>query len=99
MLMDQITDLTFIGTDPTYSRRGAGHMLLQWGIQQSDESDSPLYLESTIEAAPFCKENGLTAGETISLPIHVGGGSEMRVYEEVVFTYSAKFQHIYEAAV
>ncbi|XXH00570.1 hypothetical protein Hte_006918 [Hypoxylon texense] len=79
--------LSYIGTDPTYGRRGAGQLLVQWGIQQSKLSGAPLYLESTVEAAPFYKKNGFTAGETISLPICVDGGSERQVYEELVFMY------------
>lgn len=62
-------------------------MLVQWGIQQSKASGLPLYLESTVEAAPFYKTNGYTARERISLPICVDGGEETQIYEEVVFTY------------
>ncbi|KAF2972597.1 hypothetical protein GQX73_g861 [Xylaria multiplex] len=79
--------LSYIGTDPIYGNRGAGQLLVQWGMQQSNASGSPLYLESTIEAAPFYKKNGFTAGETISLPIRVDGGTETQIYEEIVFTY------------
>lgn len=79
--------LSFIGTDPPYYRRGAGQLLVQWGIQQSKESGLPLYLESTVEAAAFYEKNGFTAGETISLPIRVDNGTETQMYEEIVFTY------------
>ncbi|KAI1748631.1 putative GNAT family acetyltransferase [Xylaria castorea] len=79
--------LSYVGTDPPYGQRGAGNLLLQWGIQQSNASGSPLYLESTVEAAPFYKKNGFTIGETISLPIYVDGGTEAQIYEEIVFTY------------
>ncbi|KAI1127594.1 putative GNAT family acetyltransferase [Nemania abortiva] len=79
--------LTYIGTDPTYGRYGAGKLLVQWGIEQSKASGSPLYLESTVEAAPFYEKNGFTAGETISLSICVDGGKEAQIYEEIVFTY------------
>ncbi|KAK8117516.1 uncharacterized protein PG998_005797 [Apiospora kogelbergensis] len=79
--------LSFIGTDGTFGRRGAGYLLVQWGIQQSNASGMPLYLESTVEAAPFYEKNGFTAGEIISLPICVDGGTETQIYEEIVFTY------------
>ncbi|KAI1357748.1 putative GNAT family acetyltransferase [Xylaria arbuscula] len=79
--------LSFIGTDPLYAQRGAGHLLVQWGIEQSIASGSPLYLESTLEAVAFYKREGFIAGETISLPIHVDGGAEEQLYEEIVFTY------------
>ncbi|KAK8057688.1 acyl-CoA N-acyltransferase [Apiospora saccharicola] len=80
--------LSFIGTDPTFGHRGAGQLLVQWGIQQSNASGSPLYLESTVEAAPFYEKMGFTAGETISLPIRIDGGTETQIYEEIVFTYN-----------
>ncbi|KAI0474052.1 putative GNAT family acetyltransferase [Xylariaceae sp. FL0804] len=88
--------LSFIGTDPAYGRRGAGRLLVQWGVRQADASGVPLYLESTVEAAPFYAANGFAAGETMVLPIRVvdddGGeaaeaAEKTRVYEEVVFTY------------
>ncbi|KAK7918284.1 hypothetical protein PG985_010158 [Apiospora marii] len=79
--------LSFIGTDPTFGQRGAGQLLVQWGIQQSNASGAPLYLESTIEAAPFYKKMGFIAGETISLPICIDSGTETQIYEEIVFTY------------
>ncbi|KAI1146781.1 putative GNAT family acetyltransferase [Nemania diffusa] len=79
--------LSYIGTDPLYGQRGAGNLLVQWGIQQSKASGSPLYLESTVEAAPFYEKNGFTTGETISLPIYVDGATEAQIYEEIVFTY------------
>lgn len=79
--------LSFIGTDPSYGKRGAGQLLLQWGIQQSNASGSPLYLESTEEAAAFYEKHGFTARETISLPIRVDGKTETQIYNEIVFTY------------
>lgn len=87
MLIGWLPGLSFIGVDPLYGQRGAGHLLVQWGIEQSKASDLPIYLESTVEAAPFYKKEGFTAGETISLPIHVDGGAEAQLYEEIVFTY------------
>ncbi|KAK8092100.1 GNAT family acetyltransferase [Apiospora hydei] len=79
--------LSFIGTDPNFGHYGAGRLLVQWGIQESNASGMPLYLESTKEAAPFYEKNGFTTGETISLPIRVNGGTDTQIYEEIVFTY------------
>ncbi|CAH0025453.1 unnamed protein product [Clonostachys rhizophaga] len=84
---DEHLGLSFIGTDPSHGGRGAGSLLLHWGVQQSNKSGSPLYLESTEEAAAFYKKNGLIAGEVISLPIRVDGSSETQIYKEIVFTY------------
>uniref|UniRef100_A0A8H7N6Q5 N-acetyltransferase domain-containing protein n=1 Tax=Bionectria ochroleuca TaxID=29856 RepID=A0A8H7N6Q5_BIOOC len=79
--------LSFIGTEPSYGSHGAGSLLVQWGIQQSNTTGSPLYLESTEEAAAFYKKNGLLAGEVISLPIRLDGNSETQIYKEIVFSY------------
>ncbi|KAK7990810.1 hypothetical protein PG990_015090 [Apiospora arundinis] len=79
--------LSFIGTDHTFGIRGAGHMLLQWGIQQCNANKAPLYLESTVEAAPFYEKHGLVAGETISIPVRVDGGTEEQIYKEIAHTY------------
>ncbi|KAK8848857.1 GNAT family acetyltransferase [Apiospora arundinis] len=79
--------LSFIGTDHTFGIRGAGRMLLQWGIQQCNANKAPLYLESTVEAAPFYEKHGLVAGETISIPVRVDSGTEEKIYKEIVHTY------------
>ncbi|KAI1325120.1 putative GNAT family acetyltransferase [Xylariaceae sp. FL0255] len=82
--------LFFIGTDPSYTGRGAGKLLVQWGIDQSEATGAPLYLESTVEAAHFYENNGFTAKEIVTLPIRVDGGTETQIYEEIVFTYFPK---------
>lgn len=87
MLTNCFRGLTFIGTDPFYGRRGAGQMLVQSGIQQSEASGLPLYLESTVEAAPFYKKHGCTARENMILPVCIDGREKMQIYEEIVFTY------------
>lgn len=84
---DDHIGLSFIGTEPSYGSHGAGSLLVQWGIQQSNTTGSPLYLESTEEAAAFYKKNGLLAGEVISLPIRLDGNSETQIYKEIVFSY------------
>jgi hypothetical protein len=56
-------------------------------MEQANVTRSPLYLESTVEAAGFYKRLGFSQGEEISLPIRVDGGSETVLYREVAFTY------------
>ena len=60
---------------------------MQWSIEQPEASGSPVYLESTVEVADFYEKAGLTAGEIISLPIRVEGGTEAQIYREIIFTY------------
>ncbi|KAI1412218.1 putative GNAT family acetyltransferase [Hypoxylon sp. FL1857] len=78
--------LTFIGTDPLHLRRGAGSLLVGWGVERSRVDHAPIYLESTLEAAPFYKRLGFTAGETVSLKLSSSHSSVDDVYEEIVFT-------------
>ncbi|CAH0058558.1 unnamed protein product [Clonostachys solani] len=79
--------LTFIATDPLHRNRGIGSFLLQWGIRHAYMTGSPLYLESTEEAADFYKKNGFVTGEVISLPVRVDGNSETQIYKEIAFSY------------
>ena len=60
---------------------------MQWGIEQSRESGAPIYLESTVDAVPFYRKHGFSAGETLQLAIPIDGGREIKKYEETVYTY------------
>ncbi|KAL7625835.1 hypothetical protein AAE478_005058 [Parahypoxylon ruwenzoriense] len=79
--------LTFIGTDPSHERRGAASLLARWGIERSKSESIPLYLESTLEAAPFYERHGFTAEETVSLPLSATNNGQPDVYKEVIFTF------------
>jgi predicted GNAT family N-acyltransferase len=41
-----------------HEKRGAGTLLLQWGIEKSQESGLPIYLESSPEALTLYRNNG-----------------------------------------
>ena len=77
--------LTFIGTDPAYRGRGAGTLLVQWGIEQANEGKVPLHLESTLEAVSLYSRLGFVPEGTVSLPLRTKTG--VSVYEEIIFTF------------
>ncbi|KAI0883007.1 putative GNAT family acetyltransferase [Annulohypoxylon maeteangense] len=63
--------LSFIGTDPSHERRGAATMLIQWGIHQSKKYNVPIYLESTLVAAPLYRKLGFVEVGKFSLNYEV----------------------------
>jgi GNAT superfamily N-acetyltransferase len=79
--------LTYICTDPSHERHGAGSLLVGWGIQRSKSEKMPLYLESTLQAANFYKKCGFVAEDTVTLQLPDAGKECSKVYEEIVFTF------------
>lgn len=77
--------LTFIATDPSHRRRGAGAMLVDWGIQKSIADHVPVYIESTLEAAPLYEKCGLTSRDNVLLEYTAAGKDLPEVYKEVVY--------------
>lgn len=78
-------DLSFIGTDPQYERRGAGSMLVEWGLERSRKENVPAALESTMNAAPFYMKLKFKAEEQISMQLFEVGESVL--YEETCFVF------------
>ncbi|ROT35136.1 putative GNAT family acetyltransferase [Sodiomyces alkalinus F11] len=79
--------LTFLGTDPAHEKRGAGSLLVRWGIDRSGEDGVPLYLESTLEAAPFDQNHGFVSREKVSVRMGGGGNCVPELYEEIIFIF------------
>jgi GNAT superfamily N-acetyltransferase len=42
-------DLKLLQTDPRHQRRGAGSMLIRWGLDESERRGVPAYLEAIEE--------------------------------------------------
>ncbi|KAF2198015.1 acyl-CoA N-acyltransferase [Delitschia confertaspora ATCC 74209] len=53
--------LHILVTDPKHHRRGAGGMLLRWGIEQADRDGLPSYLEASEDGRPLYERNGFKA--------------------------------------
>ncbi|KAF4277496.1 hypothetical protein KXW98_005381 [Aspergillus fumigatus] len=68
--------LSFIATDPSYALRGAGSLLVNWGIERSKEENIPIALESTLDAVPFYQRLGFQTEARISMPLEGIGKDE-----------------------
>ncbi|KAI8954511.1 putative GNAT family acetyltransferase [Xylaria longipes] len=79
--------LTFMGTDPSHERRGAASMMVRWGLEQCRKDNTPGYLESTLDAAPFYEKMGFAKSRLISLEYQVEDQNRYEVYEELAYVY------------
>jgi hypothetical protein len=58
---------------------------MKWGIERSKSDHVHIYLESTVEAAPFYKNLGFTAATTVSMPLPAIDSNPSEDYEEIIF--------------
>ena len=90
---DEITKLNYLlpaelihlDTHPDYQRRGIGSMLVQWGVDKSNESGIPAYLESTEIGSPLYMKFGFKEVDRLTLAMSKwaefgGQGSYSYVY-------------------
>ncbi|KAF2474432.1 uncharacterized protein BDR25DRAFT_256293 [Lindgomyces ingoldianus] len=72
--------LHLLHTDPKFQKRGAGGLLLKWGMDKSNELGFPVYLESTPDGHPFYLKYGFKDIEEFALDIsRFGGGDKPHV--------------------
>ena len=48
-------------TDPAHHRRGAGALLVKWGIEQADAHNLPSFLEASEAGKPLYARSGFVA--------------------------------------
>lgn len=53
--------LHLLVTDPAHQRRGAGAMLVRWGIERADKARLPSYLEASMPGRPLYARLGFEA--------------------------------------
>ncbi|KKZ62800.1 hypothetical protein EMCG_02843 [[Emmonsia] crescens] len=83
--------LSFIGTYPKHEGRGAGSMLIRWGLERSASENVPIQLESTMVAWPLYKKLGFEDKGRIQMQLEgVGKGGKSVLYEELSLVYSPK---------
>lgn len=62
-------------TDPAFQRKGAGKLLLEWGIKIADELGLPTYLESSQEGFGLYKRHGFEEVDVFDLDLEKYGGN------------------------
>ncbi|KUJ13697.1 uncharacterized protein LY89DRAFT_752829, partial [Mollisia scopiformis] len=63
MLLDSLT------TDPKYQKRGAGSMLVKWGLNIADSMNGEAYLEASEYGKPVYEKYGFVALESYKVPV------------------------------
>lgn len=63
------SDLKLLHTDPIHQKRGAGSMLLQWGVNEADRLGIPSYLEATREAHRLYERYGFREVERLAIDL------------------------------
>jgi GNAT superfamily N-acetyltransferase len=54
-----------LATDPAYQGKGAGSLMMKWGLNQADEKGWEAYLEASPDAVPLYEKFGFReAGRT-----------------------------------
>ncbi|EDU40086.1 GNAT family acetyltransferase [Pyrenophora tritici-repentis] len=66
--------LHLLHTDPDHQGRGAGSLLLDWGIKRSDELGLPIYLESSAAGHRFYQNRGFKDVEFLTVNFTPWGG-------------------------
>ena len=51
-------DLNIIFTHPHYRRKGAGDLIMQWGLKKADEMGVEMWLDATVYGIPLYKKYG-----------------------------------------
>ena len=66
--------LNTLATHPDHHRKGAGTILLQWGLQKADELNLEMYLDSTTIARPLYEKHGFEVKKMIEFDRVPWGG-------------------------
>lgn len=76
--------LEFIATRQEWQGKGAGGMLLRWGLEKSDEEGTETYLEASPEGLPVYKRFGFEGVERMVVDLE-GKGEGVLVEGEKEF--------------
>ncbi|KAF2797597.1 hypothetical protein K505DRAFT_322482 [Melanomma pulvis-pyrius CBS 109.77] len=69
--------LNSFATHPDHHRKGAGTMLLNWGLKKADEEGLVTYLDTTTLARPIYEKHGFTVVTAIEFDRRPWGGEGM----------------------
>lgn len=68
---------------PDHRRRGAGHLLVEWGTKKADEMGVEMFVESTEDGKPLYDRHGLVSMNELTLkPSNPNPGDEWKSLEK-----------------
>ena len=73
-----------LAISPEHQRRGAGNILLQWGINVADDASLPCYLESSTEGYDLYRRNGFEDVDHIECDMTEWGREGVYLYMVMV---------------
>lgn len=76
--------LNSFATHPEHQRRGAGKMLLEWGLRKADAEARRTYLDATEMARPLYEKNGFRVVRATEWDRVPWGGEGMDVHSHMV---------------
>lgn len=71
--------LKFLHTDPAHQKRGAGSMLVKWGLDKAEEMKLPAYLEASKAGKPLYVKHGFKEVDRIEFDLTKWGGEGVDV--------------------
>lgn len=76
--------LNSLATHPEHQGRGAGKMLLDWGLKKADDEQLMTYLDGTQVAKPIYEKRGFEVRRTVEWDRTVWGGEGVDVHYSMV---------------
>ena len=81
--------LKFLHTDPAHQKRGAGGMLIKWGLEKAKELKLPAYLEASPAGKPLYIKHGFHEIGRSEFDLQKwGGGDEIETVVYMLHPYS-----------
>lgn len=74
--------LEFIATRQEWQGKGAGGMLIRWGVERSDDDGTETYLEASPEGLPIYKRFGFEEVERFAVDVEGKGEGVLGVDEK-----------------
>ena len=71
-----LSDLQILITDPAHGRRGAGGLLIKWGVDEARKYKLPLYVESSRKGHELYKRYGFRDIESHEIDLSKFGATD-----------------------
>ena len=73
---NDVSDLSILITDPAHGRRGAGGLLIKWGVDEAKKYNLPLFVESSRKGHELYGKYGFKDLECHELDLSKWGAKE-----------------------